>query len=85
VSSEVAAGLSEKKATEKRANRTPMPKASPTDPEIRRKYSNELTAIEQELETIYDDPLKVWQDIMLNPNKYLTADEARRLDDDELQ
>jgi hypothetical protein len=79
---EIEAAMEEKR---KDGARKPMPKATPTDSEIRKKYDNELSAIENELENLYNDPLKVWQDIMLNPNRYISEEEAKQIEDEKLQ
>ena len=81
-SAEIEREIEEKK---RRGERKPLPRATPTDPEMRSKYKRELTAIEEELEKIYDNPLKVWQDIMLSPEKYMTDEEAKQIEDEELQ
>ena len=53
-----------------------MPKTPAIDPKIRAKYDRELTAIEGELEKIYNDPLGVWQELIANPEKFLDDDEV---------
>lgn len=59
------------------------------DPELRKKYGKELTAIEDELEKMYNDPLGVWQELLTDPDKYLSEDQIKKIDekmtDDELQ
>ena len=47
-----------------------MPRATPVDEGMRSKYDRELTAIEDELEKIYNDPLGVWRDLITNPEKF---------------
>ena len=41
---------------------------------------------EDELEKIYQNPLSVWQELMTDPDKYLSDDEIKAIDEDkELQ
>lgn len=47
-----------------------MPRSQPLDPKIRQKYNSELTAVENVLEELYNDPLKVWQEMVTNPDKF---------------
>ena len=70
---------------ERRSSMKPPPRAAPQDPEVRRRYEKELSAIESELESIYRDPLKVWEEIMLNPDKYLGKEDPKGIEDEELQ
>jgi hypothetical protein len=79
---EVQAAMEERRS-EGGGSKPVLPKAEVSDPEVRKKYNKELSIIEEELEGMYNDPLKVWQDIMMNPTKF-TGDEPR-LDDEELQ
>lgn len=44
------------------------PKAKPSDPKVREKYKSELEMFESELESLYQDPLAVWQDMVMNPD-----------------
>ena len=60
---------------QKKKESVKLPKAPPVDPEIRQKYKEELQAIEAELESLYDNPIATWKDIMNNPQKYLTDEE----------
>ena len=66
-----------------------MPRTEALDREVRKKYDRELNAIEDELEKIYNDPLGVWQELISDPDKYLSAEEIDEIDkkmtDDELQ
>jgi regulator of replication initiation timing len=63
-----------------------MPRAPSVDPEIRKKYGSELSAVEDELEKIYNDPLGVWQELMANPEKYVDEKDIPDLSGDkELQ
>ena len=52
-----------------------MPRAASVNPGVREKFSEELTAIEDELEKIYSDPLGTWQEMMANPEKFLEENE----------
>merc|ERR1719378_1774571 len=60
-----------------------LPKTEALDPEIRKKYDRELNAIEEELEKIYNDPLSVWQDLITDPDKYLSDEEIKKIDGDQ--
>ena len=60
-----------------------LPKTEALDPEIRKKYDRELNAIEEELEKIYNDPLSVWQELIADPDKYLSDEEIKKLDGDQ--
>ena len=60
-----------------------LPKADALDPEIRKKYDRELNAIEEELEKIYNDPLGVWQELITDPDKYLSDEEIKKIDGDQ--
>ena len=51
--------------------RKTMPKPPAIDPTVRAKYRTELDEIENELEKMYQDPLKVWQDLVNQPEKFL--------------
>ena len=62
-----------------------MPRAAPLDPSVRKKYGKELSAIEDELEKIYNNPLGVWQELMTDPDKYLSETDRKKLEDEELQ
>jgi hypothetical protein len=63
-----------------------MSRAETIDPSVRSKYKSELEAIEDELEKIYQNPLSVWQELMTDPDKYLSEDEIKAIDEDkELQ
>lgn len=63
-----------------------MARAEVIDPSVRSKYKSELDAIEDELEKIYQNPLSVWQELMTDPDKYLSDDEINAIDEDkELQ
>lgn len=70
---------------ERRSNITPPARAAPQDKEVRKKYDKELSAIENELESMYKDPLKVWEEIMMNPEKYLGSENTEGIEDEELQ
>lgn len=52
-----------------------MPRAATVNPGVREQFSEELTAIEDELEKIYSDPLGTWQEMMANPEKFLEENE----------
>lgn len=52
-----------------------MPRAASVNAGVREKFSEELTAIEDELEKIYSDPLGTWQEMMANPEKFLEENE----------
>lgn len=52
-----------------------MPRAPSVNPEVREKFDKELSAIEDELEKIYSDPLGTWQEMMANPEKFLEENE----------
>ena len=41
-----------------------MPRAPPLNPEVREKYDQELSAMEDELEKLYSNPIGVWQDLL---------------------
>lgn len=51
-----------------------MPRASPKDTAIRSKYKTELDAIEEELASIYKDPMKIWEELQENPEPLLDGD-----------
>ena len=70
---------------ERRSNLKPPSRVAPQDPEVRKRYDKELSAIENELESMYKDPLKVWEEIMLNPDKYLGKEDPKGIEDEELQ
>lgn len=44
------------------------------NPELRKKYSEELELIEEELEKMANDPLSVWSALATDPTKYLEND-----------
>lgn len=75
---DVAAAMEQRRGAE--GARAPMPRPQVTDPAVRKKYEAELGAIEAELEGMYADPMKVWKDIMLNPDKFM-AGKALTVDD----
>ena len=60
-----------------------LPKTEALDPEIRKKYDRELNAIEEELEKMYNDPLGVWQELITDPDKYLSDEEIKKIDGDQ--
>ena len=43
-------------------------KSKPINPEIRQKYNEELTKVENELEALYKDPISVWEELIKNPD-----------------
>jgi hypothetical protein len=68
------------------ADKRSMPRAETIDPSVRSRYKTELTAIEDELEKIYQNPLSVWQELMTDPDRYLSDEEIKAIDEDkELQ
>jgi len=67
---QLGSAIEEKKST---MGAKKMPRAEVADEAIRKKYNQELSAIEDELEKIYSDPLGVWQELMKNPDKYSNA------------
>ena len=46
-----------------------LPRAPVVDKEVRAKYQTELELFEAELEKLYENPLAVWQDMIMNPDK----------------
>jgi len=62
-----------------------MPRSQPLDPKIRQKYNSELTAVENALEELYNDPLKVWQEMVTNPDKFggKDKDDINKIIDDD--
>lgn len=57
-----------------------LPKTPPRDETMRSKYNAELSALEGELEKMYQNPMAVWQELIENPEKYLDEETLKEID-----